>query len=76
MNATAQCANVTLESHSFSADIAVRLRQFWCGLTGHDAIMTFEDSRMALQCVSCGHETPGIVIDAPRRRTNAPRRPR
>lgn len=36
-----------------------RVRQMWCGLHGHDALLQFEQERMFLRCVSCGHETPG-----------------
>lgn len=42
-----------------------RLRQALCGLRGHDRLLLFEDQRLALKCVSCGHETPGFVLDAP-----------
>jgi hypothetical protein len=35
------------------------LRQTMCGLGGHDTLLHFEDERMSLRCVSCGHETPG-----------------
>jgi hypothetical protein len=38
---------------------AEQLRQFICGLHGHDALLHFEQGRMSLQCTSCGHETPG-----------------
>jgi hypothetical protein len=35
------------------------VRQFICGLHGHDALLHFEHGRMSLQCSSCGYETPG-----------------
>jgi len=35
------------------------VRQFICGLHGHDALLHFEQGRMSLQCTSCGFETPG-----------------
>jgi hypothetical protein len=37
----------------------MHLRQFLCGLHGHDALLHFEQGRMSLQCASCGYETPG-----------------
>ena len=44
-----------------------RLRQMYCGLHGHDTMLHFEKDRLLLQCVSCGHETPGWDLnDAPR----------
>jgi hypothetical protein len=36
-----------------------KVRQFLCGLHGHDALLHFEHGRMSLQCTSCGYETPG-----------------
>jgi hypothetical protein len=36
-----------------------KVRQFLCGLHGHDALLHFEQGRMSLQCTSCGYETPG-----------------
>jgi hypothetical protein len=36
-----------------------KMRQSWCGLHGHDALLHFEQDRMFLRCTSCGHETPG-----------------
>jgi hypothetical protein len=39
--------------------MVTKVRQFICGLHGHDALLHFEQGRMSLQCTSCGHETPG-----------------
>jgi hypothetical protein len=38
---------------------ADHVRQFLCGLHGHDALLHFEHGRISLQCTSCGYETPG-----------------
>jgi hypothetical protein len=35
------------------------LRQMFCALHGHDTLLHFEQERISLRCVSCGHETPG-----------------
>lgn len=35
------------------------VRQFLCGLHGHDALLHFEETRISLLCASCGHQTPG-----------------
>ena len=43
----------------FDAMVTDRVRQFLCGLHGHDALLHFEHGRMSLQCTSCGYETPG-----------------
>jgi hypothetical protein len=39
------------------------LRQMVCGLRGHDRLLHFEEERMSLRCVSCGHETPGWTLN-------------
>ncbi len=35
------------------------IRQFFCGLRGHDAYLHFERDRISLRCVTCHHESPG-----------------
>jgi hypothetical protein len=35
------------------------MRQFACGLHGHDALLHFETGRLSMRCTSCGYETPG-----------------
>jgi len=44
-----------------------RFRQMLCGLHGHDAMLQFQQDRMFLRCVSCGHETPGWEVKEPTR---------
>ena len=39
------------------------LRQAYCGIHGHDTMLHYEQERMSLRCVSCGHETPGWSLD-------------
>ncbi len=36
-----------------------RLARLLCGLSGHDHLLTVEDERVFLRCMSCGHESPG-----------------
>ncbi len=57
---------------------AEQLRQFICGLHGHDALLHFEQGRMSLQCTSCGYETPGwdLRSDHQPRPTTAKESPR
>ena len=38
---------------------AEQVRQFICGLHGHDALLHFEHGRMSLLCTSCGYQSPG-----------------
>ncbi len=42
------------------------LRQAICGMHGHDTLLQFEQERMFLRCVSCGHETPGWELNEAR----------
>ena len=44
-----------------AAEILLRAR---CGLGGHAMAMRFEKTRMSLQCLGCGHNTPGWTIHA------------
>ena len=48
----------------FWAMVTEKVRQFICGLHGHDALLHFETGRMSLQCTSCGYETPGWDLRA------------
>ena len=41
------------------ARVGEHVRQFICGLHGHDALLHFGDGRVSLLCSSCGYETPG-----------------
>jgi hypothetical protein len=50
------------------------VRQFICGLHGHDALLHFGPGRLSLQCTSCGYETPGWDVKGnPARTTTAPK---
>jgi hypothetical protein len=40
-----------------------RIRQAFCGLHGHDTMLQFEQDRMFLRCVSCGHESSGWELN-------------
>lgn len=53
--------------------VSIGARQFMCGLSGHDSLRHFEQGRLSLKCVSCGHETPGWEVGTvpPRRETTA-----
>jgi hypothetical protein len=57
--------HATEETHAegFSGRVVDRLRQMLCGLHGHDTMLQFEQDRMFLRCVSCGHETPGWELN-------------
>ena len=46
------------------ARLMAMLSQLVCGANGHDMMLHFEDERMSLRCVSCGHETPGWELNA------------
>jgi hypothetical protein len=40
-----------------------KMRQFFCGLTGHDSLLHFHAGRISLVCYSCGHESPGWDVN-------------
>lgn len=35
------------------------LKRLICAVRGHDDYLHFEKNRIFLQCVACGHESPG-----------------
>ena len=41
------------------------LQQLMCGLRGHHTVRHFERNRLSLQCLSCGHQTPGWILRDP-----------
>ncbi len=41
------------------ARVGGQVRQFICGLHGHDSLVHFEKGRLSLLCASCGYESPG-----------------
>lgn len=59
-------------SESVFTRAAGQLRQFICGLHGHDSLLHFDHGRMSLLCTSCGYESPGWdVKGVPARRERA-----
>jgi hypothetical protein len=70
--------NATVDpSPGLASRAMLQLRQFVCGLHGHDALLHFEQGRISLQCTSCGYETPGWDVRSVPSRTepaDAPRR--
>lgn len=63
--------NMAPASEPLVARALQQVRQFICGLHGHDALLHFEQGRMSLQCTSCGHETPGWDLRTQPRRAAA-----
>jgi hypothetical protein len=58
------------ESNGLFSRAALQMRQFMCGLHGHDALLHFERGRLSLLCASCGHESPGWDLSATASRAN------
>jgi hypothetical protein len=54
---------VGTERSSGFARVLTWLQQTVCGLSGHDALLHFEEERMSLRCASCGHESPGWELN-------------
>jgi hypothetical protein len=42
------------------------LRRLICAIRGHEDYLQFEKNRVYLQCISCGHESPGWTVDTRR----------
>jgi hypothetical protein len=68
---SAQHHAVTATMFGLLARVAGQVRQFICGLYGHDSLLHFQKGRLSLLCSSCGYETPGWdmegapVLDSP-----------
>jgi hypothetical protein len=45
------------------AHLAMRARQRFCGLTGHERLRECEADVVRLRCIRCGDATPGWQID-------------
>jgi hypothetical protein len=56
---------------AFLTRMVGHVRQFVCGLHGHDALLHFGQGRLSLQCTSCGYETPGWDVKGDPARTIA-----
>src|SRR5262245_16190503 len=41
-----------------------RLRQLLCGIRGHDRVLNYEQDRLSLRCVNCGHRTVGWTLSS------------
>jgi hypothetical protein len=53
------------QADGFGERVLDRVREAFCGLHGHDSMLQFEQERMFLKCVSCGHESPGWELNEP-----------
>ncbi len=42
------------------------VRRLICAIRGHEEYLHFEKNRVYLQCVGCGHESPGWTVDSRR----------
>jgi hypothetical protein len=61
--ATAELDGDVSTGTTIGSGLMVTLKQFYCGLHGHDTLMHFEKNRVYLQCASCGHTTPGWALN-------------
>jgi len=50
-----------------------RLRWALCAVRGHETLLKFDDHRISLRCIDCGHETTGWTIGEPPMPTPASR---
>ena len=65
----------SVQDHAVTSQVMTRvgeqMRQFICGLHGHDSLLHFENGRMSLLCSSCGHQTPGWDVKRAPQRTES-----
>jgi hypothetical protein len=47
---------------TYWGNVASRLSQMICGLSGHQLLLNAEPGRLSLKCMSCPYETPGWTI--------------
>ena len=48
---------------SFLNMTLARAQQIVCGWHGHDSVLQVDQSRVFLECMSCGHRSPGWQIE-------------
>ena len=61
------------EYNGLMSRMGEQLRQFICGMHGHDSLLHFGEGRVSLLCSSCGHETPGWDVKGTQARREAVR---
>src|SRR5688572_20109508 len=49
----------------FGERVLDRISEAFCGLHGHESLLQFEHDRLYLKCASCGHESPGWLLNEP-----------
>ena len=54
------------QAHQWARGVVAYARRRLCAMNGHDLILHFEPRRLSLQCVDCGWESSGWMIDRPR----------
>jgi hypothetical protein len=54
---------IDVDDEGLGARMMDRVRQVFCGLHGHDTMLQFQQDRMFLRCVSCGHQTAGWELN-------------
>lgn len=50
-------------AEGIGSSVMAKMKQIVCAMHGHDSLLQFEQDRMFLRCVSCGHESPGWSLD-------------
>lgn len=47
---------------SYLTGLMESLRRLICALRGHEDYLQLEKNRVYLQCIACGHESPGWTV--------------
>ena len=58
-----RAASKPMQEEGLGGRVLEWLRQAFCSLHGHDTMLHFQQERISLRCVSCGHETPGWSLN-------------
>jgi hypothetical protein len=53
---------MTASTPTYWENLASRLSQLLCGLSGHQLLLNAEPGRLSLKCMLCPYETPGWAI--------------
>jgi hypothetical protein len=54
------------QAHEGARGLLACVRRGLCAMRGHDLVFHFEPRRLSLQCLDCGWESTGWMIDRPR----------
>jgi hypothetical protein len=69
-------ADLTIQAPRVADGVLHQAREMFCGLRGHEHMVQFQQGRMFMRCLLCGHESSGWELNQRAPMVTAPRRPR